>query len=341
MPSSKEVALGARRDPRRRAEYLQRERTLPWIVRFDHGSRVKDVEHDSTPRPTVVRNVQALRAVAAILVVLVHASGIEGRYFPDQHPILGPFGILGYTGVDIFFVISGFIMFTTTATKFAKRGASLTFLSRRFIRIYPPYWLVLIPMITIYLFAPERLTQFHPVHDNLLASFLLLPQMTSPLVAVSWTLVFEMYFYIIFSFLLMVRRRYVVPALAIWFCVQLAVFAVFGQSKNVYLAFLGNPISLEFIFGIAVGLLYVNKCFLPPLIAVVVMIAASFALIASTSFLGFIPELERAFVWGIPAMLLVYAAVGLEARKTAIAPTWAVSLGDSSYAMYLWHLLVL
>ena len=104
MPSSKEVALGARRDPRRRAEYLQRERTLPWIVRFDHGSRVKDVEHDSTPRPTVVRNVQALRAVAAILVVLVHASGIEGRYFPDQHPILGPFGILGYTGVDIFFV---------------------------------------------------------------------------------------------------------------------------------------------------------------------------------------------------------------------------------------------
>ena len=304
-----------------------------------------DSESGSARLPKVLLNVQALRAVAAMLVVFnhlgLHGIGVEAHYFPERSPIFGPFAIFGLFGVDIFFVISGFIIFTTTANQFAKWGSSLDFIYRRVVRIYPPYWLVLIPMTLVFLFAPERLTQFHQVHYDFLASLLLLPQTSHPLVAVSWTLVFEMYFYVIFAFLLLSSRRYVVPTMAVWFCVEILLWAVFKDSKNAYLAFLGNPMPIEFILGVGVGVLYVNRWFAAPRVMLGVAIAACLTLWAFSFRLGDMPGIERVFVWGIPAALLVYGAVGVEVSHRIASPGWAVSIGNASYALYLWHLPVM
>src|ERR1700737_3097284 len=84
-------------------------------------------------------NIQALRAVAALIVVVFHLSYIESKYFPS-HFVPAILGNCGMAGVDLFFVISGFVMMTVSSGHFGRSGAASDFLLRRAVRIYPVYW---------------------------------------------------------------------------------------------------------------------------------------------------------------------------------------------------------
>jgi peptidoglycan/LPS O-acetylase OafA/YrhL len=305
---------------------------------------METIPHSLVVRAPVFRNVQALRALAAVLVVFEHmgnATGIEAHYFPAVRPFFSPFTYFGLFGVDLFFAISGFIMITTTWESFGRPGAGLKFFLRRCVRIYPPYWLVLVPLTYIYVRNPERFTQFHSLHTDLLSSYLLLPHSGQSLLAVSWTLVYEVSFYVVFALLLFLKRRFIVPAIAIWFVLEIAAFFVFRGSSNAFLEFLSHPSAIEFIFGSVVGMLYVHKILPAPRAAFGIAVAAFVALWSVSFSLGEMPTIERVFVFGIPAALIVYGVVAIEAVRGAKAPAWAVSIGDSSYALYLWHLPVL
>lgn len=294
--------------------------------------------------PKVLRNIQALRAAAALLVVWEHLgnrqSGIEAHYLSGQ-PVFASFMNFGLFGVDIFFVISGFIIYTTTATKRTGTTTSLDFFLRRCIRIYPAYWLAFIPLLAVYVIAPQHFTQFHSVNMNLWASFLLLPQVGHPFLAVSWTLVFEMYFYLIFAALLLAQRKIMLPGLVLWLGLQIVGFAVLRTASGAVPEFFANPIAVEFIFGVGIGMLYARNRLPAPQIVFGIALLACAALWIVADRLGDIPGTERIFLWGIPATGLVYGAVAIESTQRKTAPRWAVSLGDASYALYLWHLPVL
>jgi len=105
--------------------------------------------------PKVLKNVQALRAVAALLVVLDHVNTLLVHSDPNAKTLLSSFGYFGGFGVDLFFAISGFIMVTTNWNAFERPRAGVTFLLRRIARIYPPYWIVLVPIALAYLVAPH------------------------------------------------------------------------------------------------------------------------------------------------------------------------------------------
>ena len=98
-------------------------------------------------------NIQALRAVAALMVVVVHAYAVESTYLPGR-PWTTPFHVLGTYGVDLFFVISGTVMVASTAGWFGKPGSPLRFLTRRATRIYPPYWIVSALVLVAFLVVP-------------------------------------------------------------------------------------------------------------------------------------------------------------------------------------------
>jgi len=288
-----------------------------------------------------LRNVQGLRALAASLVVLHHigtTDGIETHYLPGAGPIFGWLRNSGAAGVDLFFVISGFIMMTTSWRSFGATGASAKFFLRRVVRIYPPYWLVLIPLLAVYLIAPAHFTGFHPVHPDLVASFLLLPSLGGQLLFVAWTLVFEMYFYAVFAPLLLLRQRFVVPALGLWAIAEAVLFATCHNSANPYLAFLGEPLPFEFLFGCGVGLLYVKGALHAPFTLLAAGVAAFGAALLGSEFVPRdLVNLERVFLFGIPAALLVYAVVAVETKRGLAVPAALVAVGDASYAMYLWH----
>lgn len=153
-------------------------------------------------------NIQALRSVAVLLVVVFHFAGIEQIY--GQGPNLFPrFTDIGASGVDIFFVISGFIMSTITRGQFENFKNAFTFLFHRITRIYPLYWFYTIVFLVSLLISDviQRKTSVKFPYDYLPA-FLLLPQNAPNILAVSWTLIYEIYFYFVMAVLLFFPERF-------------------------------------------------------------------------------------------------------------------------------------
>ena len=110
------------------------------------------------------------------------------------------------SGVDLFFVISGFVMVTITGNQFQRAGFVREFLFHRITRIYPLYWLFTLLALAVLLARPDMLKRSFEAQE-LVRSVLLLPQDGLPLLMVGWTLIHEMYFYIVFSLLLVSERR--------------------------------------------------------------------------------------------------------------------------------------
>lgn len=293
----------------------------------------------------MIANLQALRAIAAIGVVLYHI----GDHKPSVLPWFSWASQLGAAGVDVFFVLSGFIMVFTTKRE---TTTPADFLLKRIRRIVPTYWLV-----TLLVFA-LLLSGFRPVgnHDAdfgyLLASLLFIPVERGsagalPLVAVGWTLNFEMFFYLVFALALslggVARRSWLVGS-AISGLV--AVGALITTSSAALAAFT-SPLMLEFVFGIALAQLWEHLPILGPRRASVLGVTLiGFGILALAWVLAHVEfeamtGLLRCVWFGLPAASIVAGSLALEVgRHTVTSSSWLL-LGDASYSLYLIHPLVL
>ena len=294
----------------------------------------------------MLRNVQALRAIAALLVIFEHVNfGLE-RSDPGARLLFFAFRTSGNFGVDLFFVISGFIMVVTNWEAFGTAGASRRFLIRRLIRIYPPYWFVLLPILLVFIGNALAFMHAHIGNTDVLSSVLLLPQVKAPLLMVSWTLTFEILFYIVFACFLPMRRDSLVPVLVAWATFEVIAFVVWHGAQNPFLSLLGAPLPMEFIMGVGIGLLYRSENMPRPFTVGIVGSIIAIAVWIGIAVPGLTTnptrnDLARVIEYGIPAALIVYAAVGLEKREGSVANDAVVYLGDASYALYLWHMPVL
>ncbi len=142
-------------------------------------------------------SIQVFRGVAAVLVVLYHATQFVQAYY--QHPPLGGFFLFGFAGVHLFFVLSGFIIFTIHCNDIGKPRKLMRYIKKRLIRIYPIYWFTLAIMAAWYLFA-KTITS-----ADILQNIFLLKMPTHWINPVCWTLSFEILFYFIFAFLILNR----------------------------------------------------------------------------------------------------------------------------------------
>ena len=219
---------------------------------------------------------------------------------------------------------------------------SATFFLRRLARIYPPYWLVLLPIAITYFFAAHSLMHAHEGRTDVVSSFLLLPQAHDPLLIVSWTLTFEMFFYAVFALMLKASRTGLLPMLGIWLVAEFTLSATFHGSSNPYGGFLATPLPIEFIIGACVGYAY-RTTSMPAAPSLCVAGCVTVALVWIASFTpGLTADLSKNDIWrvlqfGVPAALIVYGAVGLEMRGGSKVYGWIVASGDASYATYLWH----
>jgi exopolysaccharide production protein ExoZ len=291
-----------------------------------------------------IRNLQALRAVAALMIVAVHLSGPDGA----MHKYAGadPLWWLhagGQAGVDLFFVISGVIMVVTTWRDFGRDGAPRSFLLRRVARIYPLYWVVTLPILVVFLIRPDLVNSSAVAKPQIIPSFLLLPQPGYPLLIVGWTLVYEMLFYGIFALALLLRLRWLAWILLAWSAFVVALQLAFGDATNPWLVVLANPMNLEFALGVAVGWLIIGERFVAPrslLVAGAAVVAVLIAVAADRDG-GTIGPWFRLLGFGVALAAIVYAAVGLEARRRVEAPRALQTLGDASYSLYLIHVPVI
>ncbi|GLQ76946.1 acyltransferase [Mesorhizobium huakuii] len=271
----------------------------------------------------MIWSLQVLRFVAALMVVYVHAAQTAVEATGSNGLLPRDFQVVGFAGVDIFFVISGVII--------ARTAPGLTWRSfawRRFRRIVPLYLLISIPYAIV-----AYKTGFG--WRDAVATLLLWPatdQMTAPALPAAWTLCFEMLFYAAVTIVL-IDRRLLAGLLGIFG------LAMIFRSAGPVPQFLGNPLIIEFGFGVVLA--YVPRwkpavwC-LP--IGAAAMIAAGFIGMApqggTMEFLAGDNGFQRVLVYGLPAAMIVFGTMQIDAQPSA----WTV-LGDASYMLYLIHTL--
>ena len=284
------------------------------------------------PESSSLVSIQALRAIAALLVFWGHAINAVTAQVAAEFPHLyGPFG------VDIFFVISGFVMVYSSESLFGRPGAPSKFFARRIARIVPLYWAA--TAILVWFVVPYASTK------AVLGSLFFAPHIPSeaPLLFVGWTLIFEMFFYAVFAIALLAKRRFAVVAGASVFLVAFSV--VFGpapSTDNLWgppaassVAYLADPVIMEFIFGMMIALVYRAGVRLP-IWATISLLIAAFIWFAAT-----VPWVPRPYGAGIAAALIL-AAVSLSSISSPKGNPFTrtvVFLGDISYALYCTHLL--
>ncbi|NOJ43682.1 acyltransferase family protein [Bradyrhizobium australiense] len=290
-------------------------------------------------------NIQILRAVAAYLVLFVHL-----RPLLPESSIATVLHDKGYSGVDLFFVISGFIMVYTTSRR--KVSAS-EFLLNRVKRIVPLYYLTTFFVFVIAISLPFLLHSSSPDIDALLKSLVFIPFEKSPgriypVYYLGWTLNYEMFFYLIFALSLSIRYEMRV-ALCATMILGLVLFGLYIRSpSNVILHFYSQTIMLDFSLGMILALfrdqISATMHRIPVLpwltlsLGLGLLVAFSFLPITSSVYA---PPTNTLLTFGVPAALIVMAAVGFDDVKTRGQPwQFLQEIGNASYSIYLTHFFV-
>ncbi len=278
-----------------------------------------------------LKSVQYLRAVAALMIVVYHLAVPLGRM-----GYAGPWPHWLAAGVDVFFVISGFIMWITTS---AGHVSPRTFYYRRIVRIVPLYWIMTTVVVGVLLFYPAAMQTAKFDLHNILASYAFLPSVNpgtglmEPVLVPGWTLNYEMFFYLLFGAALLLpvpaRLAAMVGVLA-----GLGLYGAWAEPGSPVVAFYTSGIILEFAFGILVGWVFQRGLAAPAPVGWGLLVLGTAAIPLATA-IG--PDLPRVLIWGVPATAILVGALLLERR--AAVPDIAVLrlLGDASYSIYLSH----
>lgn len=285
-----------------------------------------------------IYNVQYLRFLAAASVLFSHAASL---LIPFTSTV---WRVPWTAGVDLFFVISGFIMTWLTGGQFGNRGAPTRYLLRRIVRIVPPYWFFTIVMVVVVLVAPDHVHNTRAGAVELLTSFLFIPWPRAdgglyPIVSQGWTLNFEAFFYVSFALALASRRGL---ALLVGAFIALTAVHALVPSGWFVLRFHTSPIILEFAGGMILGKLHLRGVRLPPfapafgiVAAALLFLAVRHAGIAQSSFddWGF----GRVLLFGLPALVLAAGFILTPDLWLGRAGEILRFGGDASYTLYLSH----
>ena len=271
----------------------------------------------------MINNLQLLRAFAAINVVYLHVLlGSESYGKPTIiFPLVGNWGA---SGVDIFFVISGFVMIYTQAIN---PKTIFKFYKSRIFRIVPVYWLITSFIIILYLLFPSLFRSLLIDVKSSISSFLFVSQLlnnSNPIINLGWTLEWEMLFYLIFGIALYFKTLSRI-VIAIFFMMLL----VFLVSHKFYF--------LEFFLGVITGYMYVKFKKVNHHFGHIFLIVGILALIMSINTNGKIINYDRFIIWGLPATLIVIGAI----YSKQIQIKLFLYLGDASYSIYLLQMLTI
>jgi exopolysaccharide production protein ExoZ len=269
-----------------------------------------------------LESVQALRALAAASVIMYH---------------LDLFHKGGY-GVDIFFVMSGFII------AFICAQTTDHFMAKRLIRIIPLYWLGTLGVFAIAVAAPSVLNSATANVVELIKSMAFVPYEHSngsvkPLLFLGWSLQYEIFFYMVYGVALRVSKKWA-SMVAVVMLIAIAFVGGKIPESSTILKFYSNPIILEFAFGVAA--FEVWKRYKTQLARIPVVLAAAVALVCYSWILyktDRVSRPDRLLQVGLPSVMIFLSFLTVERRVRF--PKWVLLVGDASFSLYLFHPYVL
>jgi exopolysaccharide production protein ExoZ len=270
-------------------------------------------------------SIQYLRALAALGVVVFHA--LESSPYRFE---------IGQAGVDVFFVISGFIM---ASLMLGREGDPLTFAWRRLVRIVPLYWATTFAALVVAWLKPSFFYRMDASLENAALSMLFIPHTSaaggvSPVLWQGWTLEYEMFFYLLCALaLLLPSRRLVALGAAL---VALVVVGLVVQPAGPIALAYTNPLLLEFGAGVLLALAWRQR-WLRAFWLGAGALAAGVGVYALQQ-AGLAPVTgARIIDWGVPALLIVAGALAMEGGGRMPRSRFGLLVGDASYSLYLTH----
>lgn len=287
-----------------------------------------------------IYSIQILRGVAALLVVLYHILMTEDK-FSGSNKLLPDFFEIGKTGVDLFFVISGFILAVITYDTWGS-GNSFKFILKRFSRIYPTYWFYLLIALSVYLVQPRLVYSSQHSEFNFFTSLFLIPNKKPPLILAAWTLVYEVYFYVLFSVVISFKKKYVIVAFSLWLFLLVGSNLFFSIDRSDYfLYFITHPYQIEFILGVFCAVLYKSHKIKFPNILYSLLCLISLCLIPYFYYTVYKQILPQSLIFGLLYSTIVFTLVSIERKSNLQYPKIFITIGDSSYSMYLSNMMIL
>ncbi len=248
-------------------------------------------------------SIQILRVAAALAVVLFHALQWSHMDFA-----------VGAAGVDVFFVISGFVLWGSTHARPPSPGA---FLRARAERVVPMYWIVTLATAAVALWRPQALPIIHPRAGHLVLSLLFIPHVGPgedpfPLLPTGWTLTYEVFFYAAMALALAAPRDRRLQVL----CGLVLATALLGFGYHGWYTLLANPLLLEFLAGVALAQLWAKGRIArwPPWCGWG-LILGGLAILAGLQVCDVRDDFLRPFIWGPPAAMIVAGALKLEGGR--------------------------
>lgn len=277
--------------------------------------------------------VQALRGIAAAIVVVYHANwglnAINPRHDPASKLFQG-----SAAGVDIFFVISGFVMVLSQGSRSGGLQDARRFIVNRIQRIVPMYWLLTTAAVLLHAYAPNYAMGSYFGLWHVVSSYLFIPAFDLPLIPAGWTLYLEMLFYALIALALLLRLPIVrsVSAALLTIALLHPLLGRWAVPAN-----LSKDAIVEFTFGMLIARALLRGRVLStrwtwPLIAL------GFVAIATGAHAHYLP---RCVFWGLPALAIVGGAVSRESATPVRIPRWLLTLGNASYSLYLSHPVVI
>ena len=290
-------------------------------------------------------NLQILRFFAAAIVLVSHVQheALKGKFAVGDY---APWDFMFFAGgVDIFFVISGFIIYAVGSGNFGQPGAAQKFLMRRVVRVAPPYWIFTTTMIVAALVFQNHVTHSALDWDHILASYFFIPYNNAygqayPVLMLGYTLNFEMFFYAIFALAMVFPKKTGILCL-------LAVMGAFGLAGLFQVrlpmpfGFWASPLVLEFLMGVGLAILREKNLRLPvpAAWALVVLGLGLMLLFKAIGMVGH--DWHLRILWmGVPALCICAGTVlAVSGGERPLSPfkRLLVLLGDASYAIYLSH----
>lgn len=270
--------------------------------------------------------VQLSRGLVMIIILLFHANSIfKAKYMYDWLNI-GSWGRTG--GVDFFFVISGFMIFYLYSKYFGNKSKSIDFLKKRFIRLFPVYWIVLFGLILLLFLFPQLGNSTNLTLSTIFKNIVLYPNNT--ILVVTWSLSYVVFFYILFS-LLMAFPKIVKISTLIWLALCLITLFIYGYDQP----FILNFQHLELWAGALVAYIVLNK---------EIYYKKTFLILG---FLGYIliwinsifsiVSLYSPLFYCISSMLIMISISSMDMGKSYNIPRPFSFLGDASYSIYITH----
>lgn len=274
--------------------------------------------------------IEAGRGIAATIVVLYHAARHLNRTYGT--PLLMSTFQFGHAGVDLFFVISGFIILFVHYDDIGRSERLSHYIGRRLTRIMPTYWVALAFTIVLSLGGGHNFPSF----SDLTWSAALLPAHSAPLLGVAWTLQFEIVFYMAFC-LLIINKTMGLSLLSLWLgwiiLAKCQIFVWSWMPPSLY-----GFYNLEFFLGMTMAYWLRNHSVLfPRLILTTGLVLLAVAAIAeNTNLMDGYADTSR-LVYGTASALIVLGVAAAGRRGLITIPSWLETLGTASYSIYLFQ----